>query len=504
VISSAPVTGSIRTMRSVWPVLGQTPAHSGGPDTAQGAGSRLNMAAKMLTGAALAAAVLVFWFNWDYLESSRLSLKATAWGHAFLLFGECLLALKLGYLLWLLLLVRRYRPVPACADAELPVCTVVVPAYNEGRQILESLRSLARSEYPSAKLEIIAVDDGSRDDTWHWMCAARRELGERIVTLQLPRNQGKRRALYEGFMRGTGAVMVSVDSDSVVEPAALRRLVGPLVRDPRVGGVAGNVRVLNVHGGPIPRMLNVCFTFTFEFMRAAQSRVNTVLCQPGALAAYRRDVLLKVLPGWLVQTFMGRPANIGEDRALTNLILRDGYHVLFQSDAVAYTQVPTRYGELCRMLIRWARSSIREDISMTGFAFRRFRRTPVSGTRVILTAQWLVTLAIPFMLAGILAGLWWRWDAFLITVLGGMLIWSTVPGIFYLLRYRSHEAVWIYAFAAFAFVGLSWISPFSLVTIHRSGWLTRQTTSGGKAGTAEFRPALLASGSGSDRGTLAA
>src|SRR5262249_7140076 len=153
-------------------------------------------------------------------------------------------------------------------------------------------------------------------------------------------------ALHEGFVRSRGQVLVTVDSDSEVHADTLRNLVTPLVVDESVGAVAGNVRVLNREGGPIARMMDVVFTYAFDFIRAAQSEVRTVMCTPGALSAYRRGLVLRVLPRWMAQTFLGLPANIGEDRALTNFILREGYHVTFQGNAVVDTEVPTSLAPL--------------------------------------------------------------------------------------------------------------------------------------------------------------
>jgi hyaluronan synthase len=130
--------------------------------------------------------------------------------------------------------------------------------------------------------------------------------------------------------------------------------------DERVGAVAGNVRVENSNRGALPMMMDTAFVFSFEFIRAGQSVINTVMCTPGALSAYRGSVLLKVLNEWLGQTFMGRRANIGEDRALTNLILREGYLTRFQKNALVYTEVPMTYRNLYKMLLRWARSNVRE------------------------------------------------------------------------------------------------------------------------------------------------
>jgi len=261
----------------------------------------------------------------------------------------------------------RYRPCPPRGDGHLPFCTVVIPAYNEGPGVLLTLRSILRSDYPADRFQIVAIDDGSDDDTWSWLARAADESPGRIEALRLPVSRGKRRALWEGFHRSRGEILVTVDSDSILDPRALRRRVARFVTDPRTGAVAGNVRVWNCSRGILPRMLDVGSPYGFEFMPAGQGAVRTVLCAPGALSAHRRSVVLRCLSQWQSQTFRGTGVHIGEDRSPTNLILRDGYHVHFQQDAVVHTRVPASYGRLCGMLLRWAPSNLVETIAMTRF-----------------------------------------------------------------------------------------------------------------------------------------
>src|SRR5690606_31073224 len=187
------------------------------------------------------------------------------------------------------------KPVKSVTNEELPTCTVIVPAYNEGKQVWDTLMSLADSEYPEGKLEILAIDDGSKDDTWYWMQQAKKKLGDRLSIFQQPQNKGKRHALYRGFHLGKGEVFVTVDSDSVVKPDTLRNLVSPFVVNEKCGAVAGNIRVLNNEKALLPKMLNVSFVLSFEFVRSAESSLNSVLCTPGALAAYRRTAVFACL-----------------------------------------------------------------------------------------------------------------------------------------------------------------------------------------------------------------
>ena len=399
--------------------------------------------------------------------------RGGAWERATLILGWSLAGINAVATLWWIVLVRAYRPVPPVDDDQLPTCTVIVPAYNEGFQVLKTLRSIAASDYPPGKLQVVAVDDGSTDDTWEWICCGAQEFPSLVQARRLAVNRGKRFALTEGFCQAWGQILVTIDSDSEIEPATLRHMVSPFVRDNRVGGVAGNVRILNRGEGVIPRMLEVSFGYSFDFIRAGQSRLDTVLCTPGALAAYRRDLVMKVLPEWTAQTFCGLPADIGEDRAITNLILREGRLVHFQQTATVFTQVPTGYVGLCRMFLRWARSNIRETIVLTRFAFRPFRAEPATGARINLLLQWAgLTLGQVVKLVAV-AALVWMPEHVLVRLLAGAAVCGALPATVYALRHRSFQALWALPYSLFWTLGLSWIALYAWLTPHKTHWLTR-------------------------------
>jgi len=217
-----------------------------------------------------------------------------------------------------------YRAPQSATHDDAPFLTVVIPAYNEGAMVGRTIDSCASASYPRDRLQIIAVDDGSVDDTWlHIEQAALRHPGL-VTPLRFPENRGKRAALAAGFDLATGEVLVTIDSDSVIEPQTLLAMAGPF-RNARIGAVAGKVVVLNRDRGWIPKMLQVRFTLSFDFLRSAQSAYGSVYCCPGALAAYRASAVRKILPEWLHQRFLGVPCTIGEDRALTNFMLWLGY-----------------------------------------------------------------------------------------------------------------------------------------------------------------------------------
>src|SRR5438067_6446516 len=132
--------------------------------------------------------------------------------------------------------------------------TVIVPAYNEGSMVMQAIESAAAADYPRDRLRIIAVDDGSTDDTWqHIQRAAARHPGL-VTVIRFSGNRGKRAALEAGFRRASGDVVVTIDSDSVIDRGSLLALAGAF-RNPRVGAVAGKVSVYN-RSGLLPRMLH--------------------------------------------------------------------------------------------------------------------------------------------------------------------------------------------------------------------------------------------------------
>ncbi|TMA42310.1 MAG: glycosyltransferase family 2 protein, partial [Deltaproteobacteria bacterium] len=150
-------------------------------------------------------------------------------------------------MLWL-----RYRPAAAATFADAPPLTVIIPAYNEGPMVARSIESVAAADYPRSRLQIVVVDDGSTDDTWEYVSrAASRDPGL-ITTIRFAGNRGKRAALEAGFLHARGEIVVTIDSDSVIDRAALLAMGGPF-RDPRVGAVAGRVAVYNAGAGMLPR-----------------------------------------------------------------------------------------------------------------------------------------------------------------------------------------------------------------------------------------------------------
>ncbi len=376
-----------------------------------------------------------------------------------------ILLLAFRTMLWI-----RYRSTPSATMADAPSLTVIIPAYNEGEMVLRSIESVANAQYPRNRLELLVVDDGSIDDTWSHIETAKRRFPDLVVAHRLPANQGKRAALAVGFKRASGEIVVTLDSDSVIEPGALLAIAGPF-RKPSVGAVAGKVKVFNRREGLIPRMLHVRYIVSFDFQRASESAYGTVYCCPGALTAYRTSIVREVLDKWLQQKFLGAVCTVGEDRALTNLMLACGYDTVYQRSAVVHTVTPLSYAKLCRMFLRWDRSYVREELQFLRIVWRR----PLRPRLIALCDRVITNLRYPVHYATM--------SLILITLIHHPLtivrllivigVLSFMNMFYYLRSERSPDFVYGIVYSYFAFVTLFWIFPFALFTVRSRSWMTR-------------------------------
>jgi hyaluronan synthase len=383
-------------------------------------------------------------------------------------------------MLWIvmgtLLLVFRtlvwiaYRPFPSASFDTAPLLTVIIPAYNEGPMVLKSIESVVKAVYPQDRLEVFAVDDGSRDDTWDYIDQAARQWPELVRPIRFEKNQGKRAALAAGFKAARGEVIVTIDSDSALEPGALLAIAGPF-RDPKVGAVAGKVGAYNRREGLLPRMLHVRYILSFDVLRAVESSYGTVYCCPGALTGYRASVVHEVLEPWLKQTFLGAECTYGEDRALTNWILSRGYSTVYQRSAAVDTMVPTRYGSMCKMFLRWDRSYVREEIRFMKIVWKR----PPLSASLALWDRFVTNLRYPvnyasLVLLGILV---WEHPFMFARFLLAVGIVALFYSLYYLRSERSLDFLFGIIFGYFAFFTMFWIFPYAVFTVRARSWLTR-------------------------------
>jgi hyaluronan synthase/N-acetylglucosaminyltransferase len=240
-----------------------------------------------------------------------------------------------------------------------PSVSVIIPVYNEEPDILKDcLQSLCDQDYES--LEVVVVDDGSKQRRQLKRDVYDKFAGHpRIHMVYTPINVGKRHAQKFGFNRCTGSIIVTVDSDTIVPRNAVRQLVQRF-KDPTVGAVTGDVQVENHKVNILTRLIGYRYWSAFHQERAAQSFFYVLTCCSGPFSAYRKEVVDRVKDRYTSQQFLGQRCTFGDDRHLTNLVLEEGYRVVFDNKAIAYTHVPENMRIYLKQQVRWNKSFYRE------------------------------------------------------------------------------------------------------------------------------------------------
>jgi len=380
----------------------------------------------------------------------------------------------LAGLLWRTILWFRYKAMTFSRgeDIDWPGLTVLMPAFNEEDLISKAIDSVFAADYPSDKLELICVNDGSSDLTHYYMKRAKQKYGDRMKVINFPKNQGKRRALYAGVKQAKGSIMVTVDSDSKIARASLRHLVLPMIRDERVGAVSGRVAVLNEQENFLTRMLSIRYSVSFDFGRGYQDVFGTVICTPGALSAYRTSVLRQFIYEWVNQKFMDLPCTYGEDRGLTTYVLKLGFLTRYQSNAVVYTHVPPTFSGMSKMYLRWTRSFIRESILFGRFMLKPYRKH--NRVQPVLDFFFMNFLH-PFHLFSVFI-IFYSFvinPLFIIRHLAFLIAVSFFLSMYYLRSNKSLTFLYGIPFGLLTAFFLWWIVPYSALTMRNRSWLTK-------------------------------
>ncbi len=228
-------------------------------------------------------------------------------------------------------------------DDALPLISLIVPAYNEAKVIQPALRNLLQLDYPD--YEVVLVDDGSTDDTFELASAVARESVHVPIRVVRKPNGGKADALNTGIAVARGAFVLCMDGDTKLAPGTLRAMIRHF-DDPRVGAVAGNVKVLN-RESMLTRIQAIEYVEGLAMLRRAQSFMRSVNIIPGPCGMFQKSVIRSV-GGYDSDTF-------AEDCDLTLKILLDGWHIAYEPMAVGWVETPSRLLDLIKQRYRWTR-----------------------------------------------------------------------------------------------------------------------------------------------------
>ncbi len=360
------------------------------------------------------------------------------------------------------------KPIPYDEGYE-PSVTFVVPAMNEEDNIAETIRRFAHVDYPREKLEVILINDGSTDGTLKEMWHAADEICDavrRVEIVEWDKNKGKRHGMAAGALKAKNDIIIFVDSDSFLEPDCVKHLT-KYFSDPNVGAVSGHTDVFNRDTNILTQMQAIRYYISFKVYKAAESAFGTVTCCPGCCSAYRRTYLMEFLNDWLNQKFMGARCTFGDDRSLTNFMIRK-YLAVYSEEAKAHTVVPDTFGKYVKQQQRWKKSWIRETFIASGFMWKK---NPIAALSFYSYALLAFASPIVFFRAMI-------WHPITtqnlpIVYLLGLFLMLIIHGAYY--RLQVGPRTWFLAICSFWFnsVVLMWQLPWALVTMNDTRWGTR-------------------------------
>ena len=271
------------------------------------------------------------------------------------------------YVLGLYLSLVRGRRFDETIEGYEPTVTVVMPLYNEGKSIYNTIQSIAQLDDPKEKLSVTVVDDCSTDDSYEWACKAASEHPN-VTILRNPYNMGKRKGINHAVRLATSEIIVSIDSDVTVFPSALRELVARFT-GPDVAAVGGRVHVSNPNVNWLTKMQTIKYYFGQEHLKNLERSLRSVMCLSGCLTAYRRHVLMELEPILENRNLLGIPIKYGEDRFLTRQIVKKGYRTVQTIDAMCFTKAMVNLRAYFNQQLRWKRSNIVDFIGGIGHAW---------------------------------------------------------------------------------------------------------------------------------------
>ena len=303
---------------------------------------------KMATIIIIVLAILVI--GLDHLVSERLTLS---------LYGVLILAYILQKVIFSYFYNRRYfKKIKNVneGDISLDVC---VPFYNEDKALITECIDSILSQKKIILKNLIIIDDGSTCRILYNFLKKKYENNQLVTIISMPKNSGKRAALFESFKYIRSNFIALLDSDSSLDSHyTLSNIIRAFDRNTAL--VTAVAEANNERENFFTRILNVRLKNAFLIERPAQAFFNSVLVGSGMLTVYRKAILENHKDELVNQTFFGIKQTFGDDRMLTGCALEHGKTIIAM-DAVCKTRVASTLSEFISQQIRWNKSFFRES-----------------------------------------------------------------------------------------------------------------------------------------------
>ena len=264
---------------------------------------------------------------------------------------------------WFLVLIDE-EPKPKIKKLKsYPLVSIVVPAYNEGKNIIATLNSLTQIDYPRNKMEIIVVNDGSGDKTKELAADFISKHKSSRILLISQKNKGKGAALNKGIAASKGEYFVCLDADSIVTKDALKKIL-PHFTDDNIAAVLPLLKVDRPEN--LWQRMQWLEYIVNMFYKRLMSRLDCVHVAPGPFSVYRKSVIMEI--GGFDED------NLTEDLEISLRLQSRNYRIIQLLDAEVFTIAPKSFRELYRQRNRWYKGSI-----INALKYRRMMFNPKYG-----------------------------------------------------------------------------------------------------------------------------
>jgi len=351
---------------------------------------------------------------------------------------------------------------PKCTGNFKSKVTIIIPFYNEYPKLLEGT---VKSAYNClGEKEIIVIDDGSINKAgYNRLLKLKKKIPFELIRYE--KNKGKRYAQCVGFKKAKEEIIMTLDSDTVLDKDAIINLVKPF-SDEEVGATTGQLGVLNERKNWLAKMQAARYWNAFNFRRKSETAMNAISCCVGPISAYRKEIVLELLDEYLNQNFLGNTCTFGDDRHLTTLILKEKHKVKYVPSAFGYTEVPETWKKLIKQQIRWKKSYLREYSLLLKYVFKHNNKLAFDSTLSIFVMFFSLFARLGLVILIIFNPINFIFAIPFIIFMQS--IYSSYT-LFYRPRYFIHLVMYGIIDALFIY----WLTYLALFTISDTAWGTR-------------------------------
>ena len=227
-------------------------------------------------------------------------------------------------------------------EDNLPMVSILIPCYNEGENVRETIGILEQQHYKN--FEIIAINDGSKDNTLEILHELATKY-ENLRVVNLATNQGKAMGLRTAALLAKSEILVCIDGDALLSPDAVGWMVRHFIENPNVGAVTGNPRIRN-RSTLLGRIQVGEFSAIVGMIKRAQRSYGKVFTVSGVIAAFRKTALHNV--GYWSNDM------ITEDIDISWKLQLAGWTIRFEPNALCWVLMPETLNGLWKQRVRWS------------------------------------------------------------------------------------------------------------------------------------------------------